>query len=174
VDRRRSRLPRRARRAAPPQPVHALLQDSGGACGCATDPRARPSPQVGDSRAAGRCNPAAAFANIARALRAGPLTLLVWQAPTANDWFLELTGILAAGRQLPTPARGAPGPFSLADPGRCARFVTGLGAFAALLGTSNLTAATRRSRSSMTACGHWSSEGVQYPSAMWLITATRQ
>jgi SAM-dependent methyltransferase len=151
-------------------------------------------------------DPAAAFGNVARALRAGaPLTLLVWQAPPANDWFLELSRILAAGRQLPTPGAGAPGPFSLADPDHsrallevsgfgnisidglhepmwfgntaddAVRFVTGLGAFAALLRDLEpdaRDAALARLHDRIGA--HWTSDGVQYPSAMWLITATRQ
>jgi SAM-dependent methyltransferase len=62
-------------------------------------------------------DPAAAFANIARALRpGGRLALLVWQGPEANEWIAELSGALAAGRDLPAPPAGAPGPFAQADP----------------------------------------------------------
>jgi SAM-dependent methyltransferase len=62
-------------------------------------------------------DPAAAFANIARALRpGGRLALLVWQGPQANEWIGELSGALAAGRDLPAPPAGAPGPFAQADP----------------------------------------------------------
>jgi len=62
-------------------------------------------------------DPAAAFANIARALApGGRLALLVWQAPQANEWIGELTGALAAGRDLPVPPAGAPGPFAQSDP----------------------------------------------------------
>ncbi len=46
----------------------------------------------------------------------GCLVLLVWQAPEHNAWFLELTGALAAGRQLPGPPPDAPHPFTMADP----------------------------------------------------------
>jgi SAM-dependent methyltransferase len=61
----------------------------------------------------------AAFANIGRALRpGGRLVLLSWQPPAANAWIRELTGALAAGRDLPAPPPGAPGPFSLDDPER--------------------------------------------------------
>ena len=42
----------------------------------------------------------------------------VWQGPERNEWIGELGAALAAGRDLPPPAAGAPGPFSLADPGR--------------------------------------------------------
>src|SRR5215467_4961501 len=60
---------------------------------------------------------AAAFTNIARALRpGGRLALLVWQGPEHNEWIRELTGALAAGRDLPAPPAGAPGPFAQADP----------------------------------------------------------
>ena len=62
-------------------------------------------------------DPAAAFSNIARALRpGGRLALLVWQGPQANEWIRELGGALAAGRDLPAPPAGAPGPFAQADP----------------------------------------------------------
>ena len=64
-------------------------------------------------------DPVAAFTNIARALRpAGRLTLLVWQPPAANDWICDFLGALDGGRGLPAPPPEAPGPFSLADPGR--------------------------------------------------------
>lgn len=64
-------------------------------------------------------DPVAAFTNLGRALRpGGRLTLLVWQAPAANEWISEIMRTFSAGRQLPTPPPGAPGPFSLADPER--------------------------------------------------------
>ena len=62
-------------------------------------------------------DPARAFANIARSLRpGGRLALLVWQGQQANEWISELGGALAAGRDLPAPPPGAPGPFAQADP----------------------------------------------------------
>src|SRR5215471_16585943 len=62
-------------------------------------------------------DPTAAFANIARSLRpGGRLVLLVWQGPEPNEWVRELIGALAAGRTLPAPSVGAPGPFAQADP----------------------------------------------------------
>lgn len=151
-------------------------------------------------------DPAAAFANIARALCVGaPLTLLVWQPPQANDWLRQLTEILAAGRRLPAPNAGAPGPFSLADPDHARqllgtagfdhvtidglhqpmwfgdtpddalRFITGLGAFAALLRDLEPDArdATLAHLHDHIAAHH-TGQGVQYPSAMWLITARHQ
>jgi hypothetical protein len=147
-----------------------------------------------------------AFANIARALRAGAaLTLLVWQKPEANDWFLELTHIVAAGRDLPPPRRHEAGPFSLADPDHtrslleangfarvgaeglhepmwfgstpdeALRFSTRLGILAARLRELEPLAredALGRLRESISA--HQTAEGVRYPSAMWLITASRR
>ncbi|MEU9305665.1 class I SAM-dependent methyltransferase [Streptomyces sp. NPDC048269] len=73
-------------------------------------------------------DPVAAFRNIGGALRpGGRLVQLVWQPPAGNEWFLSLTRALA-GRPLPEPAPGAPGPFSLADPER-ARAVLGAAGF---------------------------------------------
>ncbi|GAA4796381.1 methyltransferase domain-containing protein [Streptomyces sanyensis] len=61
--------------------------------------------------------PVAAFRNIARALRpGGRLVLMVWQDMSRNEWFRSFATALAAGRELPAPEPGAPGPFSLADP----------------------------------------------------------
>ncbi|MFE3281881.1 class I SAM-dependent methyltransferase, partial [Streptomyces sp. NPDC059233] len=74
-------------------------------------------------------DPVAAFRNIGRALRpGGRLVQLVWQPPTGNDWFLSFTRALAAGRPLPTPSPGTPGPFSLSDPERV-RAVLGAAGF---------------------------------------------
>ena len=74
--------------------------------------------------------PRAAFANIARALRGGGrLALLAWHSPSANEWVVEL----AAGRRLPAPAPGAPGPFALADPDYVRGLVTGPGSPASRL-----------------------------------------
>lgn len=71
-------------------------------------------------------DPAAAFANIARALRpGGRLAFVCWQEMTKNEHFAVLFGALAAfsppaeSPQPPeSPEEGAPGPFSLADPER--------------------------------------------------------
>jgi SAM-dependent methyltransferase len=58
----------------------------------------------------------AALRNVGRALRPdGRLVLLVWQSPQRNEWFLELTSAMAAGRALPAPPEGGPHPFSMAD-----------------------------------------------------------
>jgi len=61
----------------------------------------------------------AAFRNIGRALRPdGRLVLTTWQPLPANEWIREISGALAAGRDLPVPPPDAPGPFSLSDPDR--------------------------------------------------------
>jgi SAM-dependent methyltransferase len=64
-------------------------------------------------------DPVAAFGNIGRALRpGGRLAMTTWRPLPENEWITELTGALAADRDLPAPPPGAPGPFALADPGR--------------------------------------------------------
>lgn len=64
-------------------------------------------------------DPAASFANIARAVRSGGrLAFMVWQAAAVNPWMQVIGKSLAAGRELPTPPPDAPSPFALADPGR--------------------------------------------------------
>lgn len=59
----------------------------------------------------------AGLANVGRALRpGGRVALLTWQSVDANEWFREIAGALAVGRDLPAPPPEAPSPFSLADP----------------------------------------------------------
>ena len=70
----------------------------------------------------------AAFSNIAGALReGGRLVLLTWQPLPANEWGSEITGALAAGRDLPAPPPGSPGPFSLSDPDHTRQLLVGAG-----------------------------------------------
>ncbi|MGH9037600.1 MAG: class I SAM-dependent methyltransferase [Acidimicrobiia bacterium] len=60
-------------------------------------------------------DPVAAFANIGRALRpGGRLALVTWRPLADNEWLSAMRGALAAGRTLPEPPLGAPGPFGLA------------------------------------------------------------
>jgi SAM-dependent methyltransferase len=62
-------------------------------------------------------DPVAAFVNIGRALRGdGRIALLAWQRFEDNEWLTEIFGAVAAGRDLPAPQPGAPGPFGLAEP----------------------------------------------------------
>jgi len=70
----------------------------------------------------------AAFANIGRALKpGGRLGLLAWRELSENEWLQAYRGALAAGRDLPAPPNGAPGPFALADPDGVNALLTGAG-----------------------------------------------
>lgn len=61
-------------------------------------------------------DPVAAFANLRRSLRhGGRLALLAWRDLGDNEWVAAIREALAAGRALPMPPPGAPGPFGLAD-----------------------------------------------------------
>ena len=61
-------------------------------------------------------DPVAAFTNIGGALRpGGRIALLAWQPFERNEWLSAIFSALDAGRSLPTPAAGAPGPFGLAE-----------------------------------------------------------
>jgi SAM-dependent methyltransferase len=73
-------------------------------------------------------DPHAAFTNIGRALRSGGrLALVAWQGLEENEWLQTIRGSLAVGRELPSPATGAPGPFGLADPDRVASLLAAAG-----------------------------------------------
>ena len=73
-------------------------------------------------------DPAAAFTNINHALRRdGRLALLSWQGLAKNDWVLLLRDALAAGRTLPEPPIGVPGPFGLADAAAVQAILTSAG-----------------------------------------------
>jgi SAM-dependent methyltransferase len=59
----------------------------------------------------------AAFTNIGRAVRpGGRLGVLTWRELARNEWIQIFRRTLDAGRALPEPPVGAPGPFGLADP----------------------------------------------------------
>ena len=73
-------------------------------------------------------DPVAAFTNIAGSLRpGGRLGLLAWRPLEENDWLRTLRSALAAGRQLPSPPVGMPGPFGLADPTQVEALLRGVG-----------------------------------------------
>jgi SAM-dependent methyltransferase len=62
-------------------------------------------------------DPAAAFANIRRALRpAGRLVMMVWQAGERNEWDVAIRQSLGGPPALAAAASGGADPFSLADP----------------------------------------------------------
>jgi len=148
-------------------------------------------------------DPVAAFANIGRALRRrAKLVLLTWQGPGPNEWVRELSGALAAGRDMPLPRPEAPGPFALSGPDRvrglltCAgfcdvdleaheapmwfgddvdaahRFVLGLMGWM-LRGLDE--PGQRRADDNLrhTLVAHSTGGGVLYGSATWIIRATR-
>ena len=148
-------------------------------------------------------DPAAAFANIARAIGPdGRLAMLVWQGPAANEWIRELTGALAAGRDLPAPPAGSPGPFAQADPEAARAVLAAAGftritidglrrpmwfgadaedALAFVLGLMGWMldglddAGRSRALRNLRATvnAHEGGHGVCYDSATWMITATR-
>lgn len=146
-------------------------------------------------------DPAAAYANIAAALRpGGRVAHAVWQDRSENEWFTAFTGALSAGRDLPSPPPEAPHPFSMSDPDRVSRLLTdaGFGDIALIQARSPMRfgatargaydfvlgqlgwlvddlGETRR-RTALLALmqamqDHESSQGVQFGSAMWLISA---
>jgi SAM-dependent methyltransferase len=143
----------------------------------------------------------AAHTNIRNALRpGGTFTALVWQDPGPNEWFRELSGALAAGRDMGGPPPGAPSPFALADPDR-ARLVLSesgfrnvqidgveapmwfgedpedacafvLGLLGWMLHGLDEVAQARATNALMTTLEeHVGSDGVTFGSATWLITA---
>jgi SAM-dependent methyltransferase len=70
-------------------------------------------------------DPAAAFANLAAALRPeARLVLLVWQRREDNEWALEIDAALGDARQPPPPGAD---PFSLGDPAATAHLLEGAG-----------------------------------------------
>jgi SAM-dependent methyltransferase len=145
----------------------------------------------------------AAFANIGRAMvPGGRLVLVAWQPLAANEWMREMSGALAAGRDLAPPPPDAPGPFSLARPERVRTVLTAAGfTGVALEGSSagmwfgrdaddahrfvlglmgwmlrGLDDSGRgRASDALHAAmdAHVTSEGVVFDSAAWTIRATR-
>ena len=73
-------------------------------------------------------DPAAAFANISRALRqAGRLVMMVWQAPERNEWDVTIRQSLGATEAPTAGPSGLPDPFSLADPPAVTELLEGAG-----------------------------------------------
>jgi SAM-dependent methyltransferase len=148
-------------------------------------------------------DPVAAFTNLARAMRpGGQVALLVWQAPSQNPWFTELTTALAAGRVAPTPPLDAPSPFAFADPMRVADILTTagfatpecepvkesmywgpdvhtaerfvLGVMGRQLSDADTDTRTRAlTNLRRTLVKHYSPGGVSFPSAAWLVTSRK-
>jgi SAM-dependent methyltransferase len=148
-------------------------------------------------------DPAAAFANIAAALRPEALlVLLVWQRHEDNEWALEIDAALGDARQPPPPGGD---PFSLADPAATTRLLEGAGfadihfedvhepvlyghdldatlaivrgfqdTTAALVSLSDEEANRTLERLREVLAAHYSNDrGVVFDSRSWLITARR-
>jgi SAM-dependent methyltransferase len=63
-------------------------------------------------------DPVAAYANIRRALGpGGRIAWVAWRDMAGNEWLSSFREALAAGRDLPSPPPGAPGPVALGDAG---------------------------------------------------------
>jgi SAM-dependent methyltransferase len=147
-------------------------------------------------------DPIAAFANLARALTPdGRMVLLVWQPFEENEWLGALLRAVSAGRDLPPPPADRPGPFALGDPDRVHHVLTAAGfgtpqlvglrervyfgpdvataeAFVLGIVSDMLTELDEAGRAEARAAlratlrEHLGPDGVTYPSAMWLVTAT--
>ena len=62
-------------------------------------------------------NPAAAFQNLGRMLRAGARAdFAVWAPARENAWVAGLMGVVGAHMEMPAPVPRAPGPFAFDDP----------------------------------------------------------
>jgi len=149
-------------------------------------------------------DPAAAYANLARALvPGGRLAMLVWQPPSDNEWIVAIATALAARRDLPAPPLEAPGPFSMSDPDRVHRLL-GRAGFAAprctavsepmvfgadvdsacafilgnlgwmLEGLDDSARAQAIAELRRSLQQHRTDLGVAYGSAAWLVTADRR
>jgi hypothetical protein len=128
--------------------------------------------------------------------------LVAWQPLSANEWLREISGALAAGRDLPAPPPDAPGPFALSDPDRVRSVLTTAGftdidldgteagmwfgndaddAHRFVLGQTGWMLQglddTGRARAvdglRATMTAHETDDGVVFGSAAWTISATR-
>lgn len=73
-------------------------------------------------------DPAAAFSNLARALRpGGRLVLMTWQPIERQEWLRSYFAALSAGRDIAPPPSGAPGPLGLDSPRRVRDLLTTAG-----------------------------------------------
>ncbi|MGY1640121.1 class I SAM-dependent methyltransferase [Geodermatophilus sp. SYSU D00703] len=148
-------------------------------------------------------DPVAGFGNVARALRPdGRLVLLTWQPLERNEWISAITTALAAGREVPLPPPGRPGPFGLSDPERIAAVLPAAGFADVRLESLELPvrfgrdaadaeefvlgqagwmleglddAGRERAAAALrdSLAAHETTDGVAYGSAAWLVTARR-
>jgi SAM-dependent methyltransferase len=149
-------------------------------------------------------DPVAAFTNIGRALRpGGRLAMVAWQPISENEWFREIVTAFAAGRDLPPPPPESPNPFSLSVPDRVRQLLTTAGfedpvfedlhapmyfggtaddAHRLVLGLQGWMleglddTGRQRALDDLHASmeEHETERGVEFSSAMWLITATQR
>jgi SAM-dependent methyltransferase len=147
-------------------------------------------------------DPAAAFANIGRALRpGGRLALTVWQQVVANEWHTAIDSALGE----PPPEEVAdgstgyqPGPFSMADPELCSSLLRQAGFVDVSIEGQHIPLAFGAAEEAQEFLETWideeqgdagwarasaslhrlladntTPEGVFLPSATWLVTAQR-
>jgi SAM-dependent methyltransferase len=147
-------------------------------------------------------DPAAAFANIGRAMRPGArLVWMVWQSQERNEWATAIPRALAPGR---VPPASADAPFSLGDPAVATGLLTaagfasvgfaevnepvfygpdvdaaydaviGLGfAKEALAGVDAAAADKAMRRLRVVLEAHLAADGVLFGSRAWIVTARR-
>jgi SAM-dependent methyltransferase len=104
-------------------------------------------------------DPVAAFANLARATRAGGrLAVVVWQGFARNEWVRLPHQVLSVGRDVPPPPDDVPGAFGLADPDRLRHILAEAGWND--LETDDVAVAYRYGADPATAAQHASDIGV--------------
>ena len=147
-------------------------------------------------------DPHAAFANLRRSLKpGGRLVLLTWQRAELQEWTRAFSAALT-GRTPPSPAPGAPGPFSLSDPAHVRALLDGSGFTDVALRPVNETTTYGRTVQDAhaflqgllgwmlegqqpgrrtaslealreTLAAHETDDGIRFESAAWLVTARR-
>jgi SAM-dependent methyltransferase len=149
-------------------------------------------------------DPVAAFANVGAAVvPGGRVALLVWRSPAENEWFQQIVAAFLAGRPVPVPPPGSPGPFAFAEPDRiravlraagyahveirglaepmwfgadaddAVGFIHGVAGWM-LDGQDDAARAGALAALRRSAEAHLSDAGVEFGSATWLVTARRQ
>jgi SAM-dependent methyltransferase len=146
-------------------------------------------------------DPAAAFANVGRALRpGGRLALTVWQEPAANGWITAIDTALGEppSEEAAEATEYVPGPFSLADSALCIALLQRAGFVDVTVGALDIPLAFGTVNDAQAFLETWigedldedkqadataslhrlllenaTAQGVLMPSATWLVTARR-